>query len=80
MCICRKEDYLAVKILIRNKLKKKIERGTEPFRGAVLEFGSFACFGWLFFTTGAGKVLNVRFIKLSNNECIKHFYINLCII
>lgn len=60
--ICRKEDYLAVKILIRNKLKKKI-RGTEPFSGVVLEFGSFVCFGWLFFYHRSRKSFKCQVYK-----------------
>lgn len=57
VCVCRKEDYLAMKILIGNKLKKKkLRRELNPSVGVDLELGSFVCFGWLVFTIGGGKV------------------------
>lgn len=66
MCVYmyRKEEYPALKILIRNKLKKKkkTERGAEAF-SVFLFFGSFGCFVRLFFSTEAARGFNCQVYK-----------------
>lgn len=44
VCICRKEDYLAVKILIRNKLKKNNNLSVELFWSLVHSCVFVDCF------------------------------------
>lgn len=67
----RRKSIQPWRFLIRNKLKEKMDRGTELF--GILLLLLVGLFGWIdcFLSQKQQGFLIVRFIKISKNECIK---------